>query len=202
MFLSDEEVESLTRRKRPRAQIEVLRQRRIPFELDGDGRPVVMECLLKEHMDGADKDLSYAQYIQPEKPPEKTNLEKWRERCKEEARSGIVDKVKPLDLSPALEQIFAEASVRRSAPAPSETEYHRYRRQATPRSLSYKHRQEMRQMYSKTKGTKRGPGKTLSVDHIIPLRGDGVCGLHVPWNLRIIPLVENQSKNNRVEKWK
>jgi len=54
MFLSDEEVESLTRRKRPRAQIEVLRQRRIPFELDGDGRPVVMECLLKEHIMGVD----------------------------------------------------------------------------------------------------------------------------------------------------
>ncbi len=198
MFLSDEEIATLTRRKRRKAQIEVLIQRRIPFELDGDGRPVVMDCLLKEHMAGVDRNPSYAQYIQPEKPPEKTNLEKWRERCLKEAQSGIVTKVMPLDLSPSLEKIFAEASVRRATPEPTETEYHRYRRQATPRALSFEHRQQMRQMYNKTRGTKKRAGENLSVDHIVPLRGDGVCGLHVPWNLRIVPLLDNQRKNNRL----
>lgn len=35
-----------------------------------------------------------------------------------------------------------------------------------------------------------------SVDHIVPLQHPMVCGLHCPDNMRIIPLVDNQSKGN------
>jgi len=55
---------------------------------------------------------------------------------------------------------------------------------------------KIRDVFRVAKQMQRDSGVRMSVDHVIPLKGEVVSGLHVHENLRIIPFVENCQKSN------
>jgi hypothetical protein len=57
-------------------------------------------------------------------------------------------------------------------------------------------RQKLKEFYTKAREVSTETGIPHQVDHIIPLKHDFVCGLHVPCNLQIIPAADNQRKKN------
>ncbi len=69
-------------------------------------------------------------------------------------------------------------------------------RDATPSWLSRKQKVEVRQLYQIAMTMTKTTGEQYVVDHIYPLRSEVVCGLHVPWNLRVVTQAENLKKSN------
>jgi hypothetical protein len=73
----------------------------------------------------------------------------------------------------------------------------RKHREATPPWLTRKQKSEIRQLYQIAITMTQTTGEQYVVDHIVPLRSHEVCGLHVPWNLRVITQEENLKKSNK-----
>ena len=74
----------------------------------------------------------------------------------------------------------------------------RKHRQATPPWLTRAQKSEMRELYKIAITMTKTTGEKYVVDHIVPLRSELVCGLHVPWNLRVITQEENLKKSNQL----
>jgi len=73
--------------------------------------------------------------------------------------------------------------------------------QACPSWLSDFQKAEIESIYNLAKDCSIVSGQIYHVDHIVPLRGKSVCGLHVPWNLQVLPSDINLSKNNSYNGW-
>lgn len=71
-------------------------------------------------------------------------------------------------------------------------------KQATPKWLKLRHKKQITAMYEAAILMTELMHELYVVDHIVPLKGKTVCGLHVPWNLRVITARENLIKSNKL----
>jgi 5-methylcytosine-specific restriction endonuclease McrA len=74
----------------------------------------------------------------------------------------------------------------------------RRHRAATPKWITKEEKLAMRQLYLEAQRLTKMTGERYVVDHIVPLINDSVCGLHVPWNLRVMTQEENLKKSNKL----
>jgi len=152
-----------------------------------------VECLKVEWQEAADKRAEYfRQYNKAEEVKERKHA--WYQENREQVIQSAATR-------PAAQlreyrnawkennkvQVRADTKARR-----------RKHRDATPKWLSRAQKSAIRQMYQIAITMTQTTGEQYVVDHIVPLRGESVCGLHVPWNLRVITQDENLKKSNKL----
>jgi len=59
--------------------------------------------------------------------------------------------------------------------------------------------EEIKVWYKRAKTLEQFTGQKWEVDHIVPMNGKNVSGLHVPWNLQLLTKKENRDKSNKHE---
>lgn len=114
----------------------------------------------------------------PEKSREITKSYRERNLEKERARYTRYNKLNP--------EVRARISAERRAS----------QKNATPPWLTEEHKEQIKLIYQHAKECEMLTGDKYHVDHIIPLNGENVSGLHVPWNLQVLPADINIAKSN------
>lgn len=127
----------------------------------------------------------YAANPEPEKQIARVRSAEWR--------AANPDKVKA---QKPLKEAYAKAN-------PYKKAAHLAKRRAakmlrTPKWLTQDDLWMIEQAYEIASLRTKMTGVSHHVDHILPLQGSVVSGLHVPVNLRVIPWYENLSKANKI----
>jgi len=129
-----------------------------------------------------------AKKLAADKRRRESNLQKFleRERASYERNrdAALAKNAKWRELNRPI--IAAHAAKRRSAKA-----------ERTPPWLSVEQHEALLKFYVDASKLSETTGVLHHVDHIVPLRGKTVSGLHVPWNMQILTATANLKKNNR-----
>ncbi|MDE2353840.1 MAG: hypothetical protein KGL17_02345 [Betaproteobacteria bacterium] len=136
----------------------------------------------------------------------KANPERVRERQRqyfkqhpEKRATAEYFRLRYLALSTEQRKAHAAKLSQWSSERPDRRAAHEAKRRASKRSATPKWANDslIAEFFAEAKRLTEATGVKHQVDHIVPLTGKRVCGLHVEANLRVITAAANQSKLNR-----
>jgi len=74
--------------------------------------------------------------------------------------------------------------------------YYTKKKKSCPDWLTEEQHKQIQDIYQHARDCELVSGEKYHVDHIIPLQGENISGLHVPWNLQVLPADINIAKSN------
>ena len=151
------------------------------------------ECIKIEWQQAAEKRADYfREYNKREDVKDRKN--EWYEANREQVIQEAA--TRPLQVKRVYQKAWKE---RNTVWVRADTKARRRKhRLATPKWLTQAQKGQIRELYKIAITMTKTTGEQYVVDHIVPLRSEFVCGLHVPWNLRVIPRQENLLKSNKL----
>ena len=152
-----------------------------------------VECLKVEWQQAAEKRADYfREYNKREDVKDRKNG--WYEANREQVIQAAA--TRPLEVKRVYQKAWKE---RNTVWVRADTKARRRKhRLATPKWLTREQKGQIRELYKIAITMTKTTGEQYVVDHIVPLRSEFVGGLHVPWNLRVIPRQENLLKSNKL----
>ncbi|MBT2771330.1 hypothetical protein J7J47_03680 [Halomonas sp. ISL-60] len=76
--------------------------------------------------------------------------------------------------------------------------FHSKNFQLKERTLGGRYNENILKYYEESNRLTQETGIQHNVDHIVPLNGEKVSGLHVHWNLRVVTEKDNKIKSNKI----
>lgn len=157
----------------------------------------------KDYIKNKDRELELNAIWQRENPKSRTNsrrkyYKKYPEKVLERNskwRRDNPDKVKLANKKAGKKW----ANANRGACNHKGARYRSARLNSTPNWLTEDQLQDIKSMYLLAKKFEILFGIKYHVDHIVPLQGKDICGLHVPWNLQLLEAGMNFSKSNKTK---
>lgn len=127
----------------------------------------------------------------------KRGNKKWRERHPEQVREIHKKRMQNEEA-----KVMARVATRKFRKSHLEqyAEYQsrvRSARRKVYESLSDDNKKAILSFYQLAKELTKEYGIKFVVDHYYPIKGKDSCGLHVPWNMQVIPYIENSMKHNK-----